>query len=439
VPIVLETEREESEAGEHCLSGSLTTEEAAGLLGIRRQALYSLLNHHGELFQVQRSEGRLLWAAPDLATARALLLRRAARQEPDGRLTTAEVLALLGIPAHLLRKLQKSLGARISVAKRAGALRWPPEAVPLLKETLAAWQEAAALERESGVTTAAVAAQLGLAPEQVLALRSLHRIPARRARTGLIWEPAAIERLREAAQTPRPGGARFAPREGAGTREAAALVGISPSRLLNLVYRFPERLPIRLEEGRLYSWTADDIASLRALLAELPRRRDFLSSRDAATLLGIPYLRLVNLMRRRRDTLPLVKRVGFLEWSAEAVAIMREVVARWRTTATDVQPLPQAAAIQSLPGRDFVLVAPLQVFLFSSRKLGVTARLADLDLQAQGAHPRDAVARLRRLLVLRYQELEKQPLQAPALWAGLQSIVVPRTPNPKQKERETVG
>ena len=406
-------------------SGGLTTEEAAGLLRMQRQALYNLFNKHRQLFKMEINGGcRLVWTSQALETARTLLRQREARSEPDGRLSTEEVRALLDVSGHLLRKLQTSLGAQIILTRRGQSLRWPPEAVPLLREALAAWQESAAQE-QSGVSTAAVAAQLGLAAERVLALRHLHRIPARRARRGLVWEPAAIERLREAARTPwvQP---RRGPREGSSTREVAARVGRPLATVLSLVYRFPERLPVRKEDDRYYSWTAENVASLRALLAELPRRRDFLSTSAAATLLGIPYLRLVSLMRRRRDKLPLVKRDGFLVWSAEAVAIMRHHVARWRATAKDVQPLPQAAAIHSLPGRDFILVAPLEILLFSSPRLGVTARLADLDLQAQGAHPRDAVARLRRHLLLRYQELADQPLRDPGLWAGLQKVIAPR-------------
>jgi len=354
----------------------LSTDEAASLLGIRREELYALFYSQRRLFRVERGKGwRLRWTPPALETARALLRRR----------------------------------------------------------------RTAALASQTGATTAEVAAQLGLDAERVRALRHQHRIAVSRGTRGrLAWQPEAVRRLQEAAAEPtrRRGDG---PREGLGTREVAALTGITPARVLALVNRFAELLAVRKDADGLYSWSTENVASLRNLLVRLSSRPVRWTTHEVATLLGVPYLRLMNLLRHRRAKIPLVRRAGLLDWTPEAIAQMREVVRRWRASAKDDQPLPQDAVIRWLPGREFLLAAPLPVLLFSSRKLGVTARLADVDCEAQGGHPREAVARLRRLLPLRYRELAERPLQEPALWAGLRSLLVPRAANPKKGREGPVG
>ena len=417
-------------------SRALLTGEAAALLGIRPSALYTLSHHRQELFPLVKDErGRLLWTAADVETARALLRRRAEPPEPDGKLSTAEVCARLGISTYFLNKLRSALGDSITLETRGRGrglgFRWPPEAVPLLAEALAV-QRAAVLERLTGATTAEVAAELGLNVERVLDLRRRYQIPAVKAWHTLRWSPEAIQRLRAAAAAASEQRSRQGPREGLSTREVAALAGVSAARVGSLLVRFAGVLAVSKEGGK-YSWSEENVARLRSLLARLASRPERVSTHHVAALLGVPYLRLLSLSRPLREKLSLVRHANFLEWNPEAIAQMREVVARWRASARDVQPLPQPAVIRSLPGGDLLLVEPQRVLLFSSRKLGVTARLAGLDLEAQGAHPREAVARLRRLLPLRYQELAAQPLQEPGLWASLQEIIVPRTARRAQK------
>jgi hypothetical protein len=219
------------------------------------------------------------------------------------------------------------------------------------------------------------------------------------------------------------------------THEVESLLGVTQGTASRALHRFPQRLEVRKDGHGHYVWTPEDIATLRQLLIESQPRRPRLSTRQAATLAGISYPRLLSLIRRRRHELPVVKETGFLDWTPGAVAVLRALVARWRAKGTDDRPLPETAVIRTLPVYGLVLAAPLPVGLSFSRTLGVTARLALLGVQAQGPHPRAAVALLRRHLEARYRELEADPRQAPELWAGLQKLITPRRRKRKRRSR----
>jgi hypothetical protein len=145
-----------------------------------------------------------------------------------------------------------------------------------------------------------------------------------------------------------------------------------------------------------------------------PGLKGGLTTAEAARLLGIPLQALHALLNNHRELFEVRRSEGRLLWTAQDLGTALTLLRR-----RELRPKPDGKL--SLP-----------VLLFSSRKLGVTARLVGLDLQAQGAHQRDAVARLRRHLLLRYQELAAQPLQEPDLWAGLQAIIAPRGRQPKE-------
>jgi len=221
----------------------------------------------------------------------------------------------------------------------------------------------------------------------------------------LLWEPEANRtKSGKAGSGYRRSDPGSAPARDPATREVATLVGMPPSRpalQTSSIPFFQSALPIpHGKRAGLYSWTCGGHREPpRPSSSSCHGGAIFLSHpATAATLFGIPYLRLVSLMRPAApQAWPRENVTASSNGAPRRFATMRAVVgAAWADERQRTSgPAPPTC-------RDPV-AGPAPIFS-SSRLLPVLlsslaearrerARLAGLDLQAQGAHPRDAIGR----------------------------------------------
>jgi transposase len=307
--------------------------------------------------------------------------------------------------------------------------------------------------------TIQVAERLGLTVHQVMHLVHEHGIQIPKDGGRFAWTEEAVEELRAALRERE--ARREPPRQGLSSREAAERLGISYSRLIDLVRE--RQIPVpRIGPSQVFDFDEASLERVREILAQppAPPRRSGLMTREVATALGVTYEVLMKTVAPLRKTLPIEKEGGSLLWSADAVRIVREALERRQelqrlgepedydqavrgvaTLGAALQKLAaetrklqgvlarkpaETALLNSLPTRTHVLRAPVGVLLIPVARKGFQASLPELALITEGQTRQEALRLMRKRLWARYREVSAAPGSARDEWIALQQIIVPR-------------
>jgi len=359
---------------------------------------------------------------------------------------TMEICAELGVTYSRLMALALSLRKRREVTpeSKEGQLFWSDADVERLRRRVGEWNK-------QGLTTAEVAAGVGLKRHQVLALMHGYEIEVARRGMSLIWDEAAVARLR--AIVDQKGTARLT------GNEVATRLNISTQTLYRLVQA--NSVPL-IREGNRPLWDEAAISAVSELVRQLEIRRaskrrlieaqaDFkeLGTMAVCRKLGIDYETLLSLIRPFRKDLKLSLRGRLSVWTPEAVAKVEEALKERSQKADDrlhsqieqlklrlrkqlseleetTKELSTPPAVTSfisvLPDASHVLPFPVAVLVYTLRG-GFRAVLVDIELEALGPTPHKAIQNLRTVLLRKYRESREAPNDSPEAQILAQLIV----------------
>jgi len=230
---------------------------------------------------------------------------------------TMEICVEFGVTYRRLMAVALSLRKRQEVTPESeeGQLLWSDADVERLRRRLSEWNE-------QGSTTAEVAAGVGLKKHQVLALMHEYEIEVARRGMSLIWDEAAVARLRAILDQ----------------KETTHLTGNEVAKRLNIstqtLYRLVQANSVPLSrEGNRPLWDEAAISAVSELVRQLEIRRaserrlieaqaDFkeLGTMAVCRKLGVDYTTLITMIRSFRADLKLSRRGRLLIWTPEAVA-----------------------------------------------------------------------------------------------------------------------
>jgi hypothetical protein len=146
-----------------------------------------------------------------------------------------------------------------------------------------------------------------------------------------VWSEAHIEEVRAALRREEERRREQTVSPGWSAREAAGRLGIAYEDLLRLIHEEEIAVP-RLGPNRPYAFDEASLDLVRRALEEEEEEPEppprGLTTKEAAIALGVSYEVLVQRMKPLREELCLQKAGGSLLWHPEAVARMREALAR---------------------------------------------------------------------------------------------------------------
>jgi hypothetical protein len=311
-------------------------------------------------------------------------------------LTTAEVAQILGLTAqqvlHFLHHFE------IQVLKHSDRYVWTETAVENLRAALRQRETLQEKASPPGLTAKQAAQELGLSYDELLRAVQQYRIPVQRIgpQRRLVFDDAALERVREALERPEPPPRRLS---GLTTKETATALGVGYEILTAVMAPLRSTLPLTKEGGRLL-WSADAIRIMREAL----ERRHAQQS------------------------------IGEVEDHEQAVHAIEILAAGLQKLATDTKKLKdllsrkpaETGFIHTLPARTHVLPTPLRVLLNQVAGIGFQASLPELSLVTEARTRQEALGLMRRNLWDRYCEVSMAPGSAPEEWTVLQQLISPR-------------
>jgi len=181
--------------------------------------------------------------------------------------------------------------------------------------------------------TSQAAEILGMSANQLLQVIHRHEIEVPKDVDRYVWSEAHLEEVRAALRRAEERRREETAHRGLTAREAAGRLGIAYEDLLSLVREQEIAVPRLGGPTRPYAFDEASLDLVRRALEEEEEEPEppprGLTTKEAAVALGVSYEILVQRMKPLREELCLQKAGGYLLWHPEAVARMREALARY--------------------------------------------------------------------------------------------------------------